>query len=65
MTYGKRKMVEVGEIENECYRNFQHPIGLRRVTQNCNDFQLLFGFICFWKIRVFLPQYGTNPAQTN
>jgi len=56
-------MVEVGGIENGCFRNFLYPFELRRIAKSVNELQLLFGFVWFWKIRLFYTQDGTNMAQ--
>jgi len=38
--------MEVGGIKSVCFGNFLHPITLRRITENTNEFQFLFGFVC-------------------
>ncbi len=57
------KLVEVGGIENGCFRNFLPTFDLRHNALCDSDFQLLFGFIWFWKISLFYTQDGTNMAQ--
>jgi len=57
------KMVEVGGIEICYFYNFLNRLILRYNLLFTMKFQFLFGFICFWKIRVFLPQLSTNLAQ--
>jgi len=55
--------MEVGGIENGCVGNFLPTSDLRHNTLSGSDFQLLFGFVWFWKIRLFYTQDGTNMAQ--
>ena len=55
--------MEVGGIENGDFHNSLNCLKLRRNLLNPRNFQFLFGFIYFWKIRVFLLQVGTNLAQ--
>ena len=52
--------MEVGGIEKGCSRNFLSPYELRRIVKNANDFQFLFGCVCF---HLFYTQDGTNMAQ--
>jgi hypothetical protein len=54
---------KVGENE---IRDFYNFLSLFKLCYNSLfpvKSQSLFGFICFWKIRVFLLQVGTNLAQ--
>jgi len=37
--------MEVGGIKNGRFRNFLHPIELRRILKKANKLQLLFGFV--------------------
>lgn len=55
--------MEAGEIEIGDFYNFLSRLILRCYSLSPTIFQFLFGFVCFWKIRVFLPQVGTNLAQ--
>jgi len=55
--------MEVGGIEIGDFCNFLSRLKIRYNSLFPMIFQFLFGFICFWKIRVFLPQVGTNLAQ--
>jgi hypothetical protein len=55
--------MEVGGVENGCFGNFLPTIDLRHNAVYGSEFQLLFGFVWFWKIRLFYTQDGTNMAQ--
>ena len=57
--------MEVGGIERGRFRNFLPVTHLHDNSLNHSEFQLLFGFIWFWKISLFFTQVGTNLAQIN
>jgi len=48
------------------YRVFYNLVSRFKLCYNSlfpMKFQFLFGFICFWKTRLFLTQVGTDLAQ--
>jgi hypothetical protein len=55
--------VEVGGNENGHFCNFLTVTDLHDNSLSHRNFRLLFGFIWFWKIRLFFIQNGTDLAQ--